>query len=258
MTSFKIRLLLITVLLAPLGLSAQTPIDNAINLLERGEYFAAERIVAPMVAVKKPDAVALWAMSRVRVGQGQTAEGIKLVERALKADDSQARFHAQLGAALIAHLGSADRIAGSAMLPRARKAYEKALSLDGNNLVALLGLSRLLWSLPTSNGGDIAKAKTFAERARQIDPFKGEMELGAIASARRDHAAALTHFEAAIALDPKDVNARVSCGHALMRLDRLREARERFEEALQIDRKSEAARLSLETVDAVRAKQAKR
>jgi tetratricopeptide (TPR) repeat protein len=259
MLSFKIRLLLVTVLLAPLGAWAQSPVDQATALLDRGEYFAAERVLAPLAKAKRPDAGTLWALSRVRTGQGQTEDGMELAERAVKTDGSQARYHAQLGAAVMAHVMGANRLNQPALLARARRAYERALALEADNAVALLGLARLFWSAPANLGGDLKQAQALAERARKVEPFKAELELGTIAAVRKNHAAALQHFEAAIALNPRDATARLSAAHVLLRLERFREARERYEEALKLDPKSDAARTGLESVEQARAAaQAKR
>lgn len=235
---------------------AQTPLQKAEALLDNGEFFAAERILEPLVKVKKPDAVVLWAMSRVRTGQSETQEAIKLAERALKLDSSQARFHAQLGAALNAHMGNVSPVEHGGLASRARKSYEKALSLDSRNALALQGLARYFWTVPPAEGGDLNKATQLAEQLRAVDAFKGEIELGAIYAVRKDHKTALQHFEAAIELNPKDVYARLSAGHALMRLDRLREARERYLEAQQLAPKNEMARVSLEAVEQAQAKRA--
>jgi len=232
---------------------AQSPVDQAAAFLDRGEYFAAERVLEPLAKAKRPDAATLWAMSRVRTGQGQTEEGIKFAERALKADDSQARYHTQLGAALMAHLMLANRLNQGSLLTRARKAYEKALAIDAKDSGALLGLARLFWTAPPNLGGDLKLAQQYAERARPLEPFKAELELGSIAALNKNPAQALKHFETAIELNPRDAAARISAGHALLRLERFREARERYEEALQLDPKAEMARIGLESVEKARA-----
>jgi Flp pilus assembly protein TadD len=235
--------------LAVAGHGADSTLDRALHLIDRGEFFAAEQLIEAQAKAKNPDPVAVWALSRVRTGQGHNEEAVKLAERALKLGGDQARFHAQLGAALMARLNEATRLDRTSFTARARKAFEKALSLEPGNVVALLGLSRFHWSLPAQYGGDLAKAQHYAERLRAADPAKGELELGAVAARRRDFTAALQHFESAAELDPKNVEAHVSCGNILMRLERLREARERYELALRIAPRSELARTALEALE---------
>jgi len=237
---------------------AQSPLERAEALLDQGEFLAAERLIESLALAKKPDPVAVWELSRVRTGQHQTEEGIRLAEKAIKLDSKQARFHAQLGAAIMEHMTEVSRIDQSSWGNRMRKAFEKALDLDPRNLVALLGLSRYYWSTPPASGGDLGKAQQFAERARQVDPLKGELELGAVAARRNDLPAALKHFEAATELGPTNVDAQISCGHILMRLGRLTDARERYENALRLSPRSDMARISLEALDAaVKAAEAK-
>jgi Flp pilus assembly protein TadD len=259
MTSFRFRLLACVFLSSAVAAWAQSPTERAEALLDQGEFLAAERLIESLALAKKPDPVAVWALSRVRTGQHQTEEGIKLAEKAIKLDPKQARFHAQLGAAIMVHMSEVTRMDQSSWANRMRKAFEKALELDANNLVALTGLSRYYWSTPPAKGGDFAKARQFAERAQKIDRFKGEMELGAIAGRQNDFKGALQHFEAAAEIKPADVEAHVSCGHVLMRLGRTREARERYENAVKIAPRSDMARTALEGFElAQKAAEAKR
>lgn len=238
---------------------AESPTERAEALLDQGEFLAAERLIESLALAKKPDPVAVWELSRVRTGQHQTETGIKLAEKAIKLDPKQARFHAQLGAAIEEHMTEVSRLDQVSWANRMRKAYEKAVALDSRNLVALLGLARYYWSTSPASGGDLTKARQFAERAREVDPLKGEMELGAVAGRKGDFATALKHFEAAVELNPKHADAHVSCGHVHLRLGRLREARECYERALQIAPKSDLARHALEAVEqAEKAAEAKR
>lgn len=249
MTSFRFRLLAWVFFSAAVAASAQSPTERAEALLDKGEFLAAERLIESLALAKRPDPVAVWELSRVRTGQHQTEEAIKLAEKAIKLDSKQARFHAQLGAAILAHMSEVTRIDQTSWANRMRKAYEKALELDANNLVALTGLSRYYWSTPPNNGGDLAKAQQFAERARKLDPFKGEMEFAAIAARKNDFKTALQHFETAAELNPTHVEAQISCGHLLTRLGRPREARERYENAVKVAPRSDLARTTLEAFE---------
>lgn len=254
MASFTLRLLSFVLLVAATASAfAQPELERAVALIEQGEFFAAERLVEPLALAKKPDPATLWALSRVRTGQGQAAEAIKLAEKAIKLDGRQARFHSQLGAAIMERMGEAARIDQGSLANRMRKAFEKALSLDPNDLAALHGLSRFYRSAPAQLGGDLAKAGQFAERTRQIDPYRGEIELGALASRRGNFDEALRHFEAAAEINPRDADAQIACGNVLLRLDRLREARERYTKALRLAPNSELARSALETVEKAQA-----
>jgi tetratricopeptide (TPR) repeat protein len=256
MTSFPFRLFACVLFISAAAAWAQTPIERAEALLDQGEFLAAERLIEPLARAKKPDPVAVWELSRVRTGQHQTEEAIKLAEKAIKLDPKQARFHAQLGAAIMAHMSEVTRIDQTSWANRMRKAFEKALELDASNLVALTGLSRYYWSTPPNSGGDLAKAQQFADRTRKLDPFKGEMELAAIAARKNDFKTALQHFETAAELNPTHVEAQISCGHVLMRLGRTREARERYETAVKAAPRSDAARSALEAFEQAQQKAA--
>lgn len=242
---------LLTLLASASAAFAQSPIVQAEALLDQGEYLAAERLIESLALAKKPNPVAVWELSRVRTAQHQTEEGIKLAEKAIKLDDSQARFHAQLGAALMAHIGSAERLEQSTVAKRMRKSFEKALALDPENAVALLGLSRYYWSPAQRSPADLAKAVELAERARKHDPFKAELELGGIRIRKNDLKGALAHFEAASELKPNDADTHIACANILLRLERQTDARQQFEIARRLAPNSAAARAGLEALDAI-------
>lgn len=248
MTSLLFRLFSSAALAAAALASAQSPTDRAAELLDQGQFLAAERLIEPLALTKKPDPVAVWELSRVRVGQQLTEEGMKLAEKAIKLDPTQARFHAQLGSAVMAHMANSGRLDRSSYAGKMRKAFEKALQLDPKNATALAGVSRYYWTQGTTKE-DLAKAVEFAEAARKIDRFAGEFELGSIAARRNDVAAALTHFEAATEAKPTDVEAQTACGLALLRLGRRAEARERLQLALKLSPAAELARDSLLALD---------
>lgn len=227
---------------------AQSPTDRAAELLDKGQFLAAEQLIEPLALAKRPDPVAVWELSRVRIGQQLTEDGIKLAEKAIKLDPTQARFHAQLGSAFMAHMASAGRLDRSSYAGKMRKAFEKALQLDPKNVTALAGLARYHWNFGTTKD-DLAKAAEYAEAARKVDVFAGEFELGSIAVRRNDMPAALAHFEAATAARPDRADAQTACGLALIRLGRRAEARERFETTLKLSPASELARDSLQALD---------
>lgn len=229
---------------------AESPTERASVLLDRGEFLAAERLIEPLALAKKPDPVAVWQLSRVRTAQHQTEEGIKLAEKAIKLDPSQARFHAQLGSALLAHIGEAERLEQSTLASRMRKAFEKTLTLDPNNATALLGLARYHWAPPKRTAADIALAISLVERAQKSEPFLSALELGAIAMRKRDLAGALKHYETAADLKPTDVEAQLACGNLLFQLGRRMDARERYETAIRLAPKADGPRRALEALDA--------
>jgi Flp pilus assembly protein TadD len=230
--------------------AVETPVERAAALLDKGEFLAAERLIEPLAQAKRPDAVVLWEMSRVRAGQHLGDEAIKFAERAIKLDPKQARFHAQLGAALLERMNDAGRLDRNSYAERMARAFEKALQLDPNNVTALTGLSRYNWLPPDADKAALARAWDLAQRARKVDAFLGEMELGSVAARRNDFKTALEHYEAAAELRPNDANAQTSCGLALLRLHREREARERFENAIKISPSADMARESLQALDA--------
>ena len=89
-------------------------------------------------------------------------------------------------------------------------------------------------------------------RARDLAPFHGEMELGAIAEQEERYEEALAHYAAATNADPAHAWAQHVCGRVLVKLGRAEEARARFDAALRNDPALDAAKQARAAVEAAK------
>lgn len=234
---------------------AQTALETAAAALKSGDLPAADAALAPLAAGEKPDPAALHLLSQVRLAQKNTKAAVALAEQAVQLAPDKSDYHAQLGIALSARMPELGFMQQAMVAGKMKKAFEKAVELDPQNLNALVGLSRYYANAPEIAGGSPVKAAEFAQRVKTINPFLGESELGRIAERGEKLSDALAHYEAAAQLKPDAAGAQLACGRVLAKLGRKDDARTRLETALQLAPELEPARKALAELDAPAAAQ---
>ena len=227
-----------------LAAEVSDPVARAKAALTQNDLAAAETLLAPLATGEKPDAAACHQLGHVRLRQGRVEDAIALFEQA-SALDPKADYFAALGMGIGRRMSQVSFMQQAFLSSKLKKAFAKAVELDPNHLGGLVGLTRFYLNAPEIAGGSLEQAREYAERVRKLDPFMGELELGAIAEHEEDFARALTHYEAATAHNPNHGWANYLCGRTLVHLKRDADARTRFEKALMLDPKIELARKAL-------------
>jgi tetratricopeptide (TPR) repeat protein len=228
---------------------AQTDLEKAAAALKGGDVAAAEALVAPLASATPPDAAALNLLSQVRLAQKRTKDAVEAAEAATKAAPTKPEHFSQLGLALSQRMGEVGFMQMAMLSGKMKGAFEKSIELDPNHLAGLIGLTRFYSNAPEIAGGSPAKAKEFAERVRALNPFLGELELGRIAERAEDFSGALARYDAALAVRAEAPGVQVSAGRMLAKLGRKDEARARFQVALQLNPRLEAAQKALAELD---------
>jgi len=227
-----------------------TSVTQAKAAFDKGDLASAEALLAPLVAGDTPDAAACHQLALVRQRQKRAAEAVALLEQATKIDPTKPDYFSALGIALSQRMDDASFIQIPFLASKMKKAFERSVALDPNHLPGLIGLARYLNNAPEIAGGSREKAEEYAQRVLKLNPFLGEIELGNIAEKADDFAGALTHYEAASQLQPKNAGMHTAAGRMLAKLDRKGEARERLQLALKLDPQRQAAQKALAELDA--------
>ncbi len=247
--AMKTKLILILALSAML-VRAETPLEQAVAALKAGDLATAESLLTPLATGAKPDAAAIHQLGIVRLQQKKTKEAVELAEQAVKLDATKADYHSQLGIASSQRMSEVSFMQQAMLSGKTKKAFEQAVALDPKHLGGLIGLARWFSGAPEFAGGSSERAKEFAGRVREIQPFLGEIELGRVAERSEDFAEALARYEVAALLQPGHAGAENACGRMLAQLGRKDEARARFEAALKLDPGFEPAKKGRAGLDA--------
>lgn len=237
--------LLAALLLTVTGAFAQSPAEQAAELLKKNDLAATEALLTPLTGADSKDAATFFQLGQLRLRQQRTADAVAALEKATTLDATKAEYFSQLGIAISAKMQGANFMVQATTAPKMKRAFEKSIALDPNHVAGLIGLARYYASAPEIAGGSLEKAKEFAERVQKIVPFLGESELGRIAERGEDYAGALAHYEAADKLKPAQAGTVFATGRMLAKLGKKDEARGRYEAALKLNPDFEPAKKAL-------------
>jgi Flp pilus assembly protein TadD len=197
---------------------------------------------APRDKTPQPPAVAGEA-ARILVRLGRPAEAVSEARAALPGDPKNPEVRYVLGTALEAQ----------GDLEGALQAFQEALRLDPGHLGALSHVAGLDGRL--GREADAARAREAHDaalaRSRIEDRVRGHRTAGVDAFNRQDYARALEEFRTIIVQDPKDPQAHLYEGSALLALGRRDEARRSLTESLALEPRNERALLELGRLEAL-------
>jgi protein O-mannosyl-transferase len=173
----------------------------------------------------------------LRVNEGRLDEGIELLSRAEKL--------VPLFRPLQVNLGYAYAQRGD--LERARRHYEEALAIRGDDAAIVLELGRVL-----SQMGDLPGAEARMREAVSLDPgrARAHLFLGTLLHVQGRAQEARPILERAVSLDPADAPARLALGLVLEACGEPAGAAAALREAVRLDPKLTRARVELERITA--------
>lgn len=217
-------------LLVPAARSADLPeaFAEARAALAARDYDRAAALLEPAATGSAPSAATCAMLAQARLGQKKTRDAAAWAEKATELEPNNAAYHALLGSALGQRIGEIPFLQQAFVAGKLRRAFARTVELEPNNLSGLIGLSRYHANAPAIAGGDTGKAREFAERVRQIDPYLGWLELGHVAEKDEDAAQALAAYEEAEKLKPGNPAVSVRLARALIALGRPAEAESRL------------------------------
>lgn len=224
---------------------AQSPADQAAELLKKNDLAATEALLTPLTGADGKDTAAFFQLGQLRLRQQRAADAVAAFEKATTLDATKAEYFSQLGIAISMKMQGANFMVQAVTAPKMKKAFEKSVALDANHVGGLIGLARYYASAPEIAGGSLEKAKEFAERVQKLQPFLGESELGRIAERGEDFAGALAHYEAADKIKAGQAGTVLACGRMFAKLGEKDEARAKFEVALKLNPDFEPAKKAL-------------
>ncbi len=219
-----------TVLGCPWLAASPAVLADARAALQARDLPRASALATPLVDDPAAGADACALLAEVSLLEKNPAVAVKWAEKATTLAPDQAGHHALLGSALGQRLGELPFLQQAVMAGRLRRAFARAVELDPRNLGGLIGLSRYHANAPEIAGGSTAKAREFAERVRQINPYLGWLEFAHIAGQEQQFGEVVLAYEEADKLKPLPPGLLLKLAEALIAADRKAEARARLEQ----------------------------
>jgi Flp pilus assembly protein TadD len=200
--------------------------DNALDLMQKGEYAASIAEWNKALALQPDDASALSNYGSVLTAIGDFERADELFSKALLVDPENYKAYSNLGVSL-ARRGRFDDAAAQ---------LRKALYYNPNDVRSLSTLGGILL-----NNGQSEEAMELLGEALELDPIDVDTlnNLGGGLARAGKFGEAIPHFEKALELQPNSFEPHYNLGRAFAATGRLDEGVRRLERAVELSRGQE-------------------
>lgn len=205
-------------------------VDEGKRLVEEEEFEQARDVLLKVIEKEPENAEANFLLCRVFVRLDDHDNALKHGKKAVELADSVSEYHLWLGQAHGMQAQKGSKFKAIFRANRARKEFEKAVSLDSLNIDARLQLAGYLLSAPGIAGGSKSKAREQARIIEQIDSLFGAIAWSIYWERENETVKAEDYLKSAVRLDTtSDHTATYRLGFFLQRQNRYHESAEVFE-----------------------------
>ncbi|KAB2880524.1 tetratricopeptide repeat protein [bacterium] len=215
---------------------AQSEIEQGRELFNNKKYAEARSIFEKILNGSDHQAEAHYYLGSIYLRFDRDADkAIDHLERAIEAENSNAKYHLMLSNALGAKAMQSNMLKQAFLAPKIKKAMEKAVELDPNYPEARMALTQFYVMAPGIMGGSIEKAKEQADALVKLDAYQGFMAYGSIYNHEEDWQSAEVYFKKAIAAQPLKAAPYHQLGYMYLKQKRTKEAVELFKKMVEYD-----------------------
>lgn len=192
--------------------AAAAQVPQALDLVAEGRYDEATRMLQPL----QQDPMALYGLARIALIENRHEDAATLLQRAIAKERSNAVFHYWLGVAQGEMAETSSNPFRQTMLAiHVRNEFERAVSLDPNLLEARFALIDYYLQAPAFLGGDEGQAYKQAQELMQRDRLQGHRAYAAIDIHKKKLDAARIELIEAVREQPRSAAAHAALGSFL-------------------------------------------
>jgi tetratricopeptide (TPR) repeat protein len=151
-------------------------------------------------------------LGRLALQKDDPERAIALLEKAVAAAPTEARYYLRLGDAYGRAAQKASVFSQLGLAKKCKGAYEKAVELDQKNVEARQSLLNFYLQAPGFAGGSTEKAQTIAEETKQYDEPRSRQMLAAVYTAQKKYDLAFAQFEEVLKQRPEDYTSLYQVG----------------------------------------------
>ncbi len=192
------------------ALFAQTKIESAKKLFEEKKFAEAKKILTPIKEESADYDKAQYYLGRIAFEEKLYDAATDYFEQAVEANDKVADYHSWLGNTYGVIAQNANVIKQGMLAPKMKKEWEKAISLNPQELECRTSLIQYYLQAPSFMGGSIEKAKEVANQILKIKPAEGHRQLGNIYLANKKSGEAEGEFKEMVKVDPSYISALIN------------------------------------------------
>jgi tetratricopeptide (TPR) repeat protein len=191
----RVPQLAVAFLLSASTLLAGSPrTDEGVALFDAGRRAEARASLEAAAREDPRDARAAVYLGRILLAQEDLDNAVLWFEKAVALDTASSDNQLWLGRAYGSQAQKANVFKQASLAGKVKKAFEKAVQLDANNIDARFALIDYFLLAPGIMGGSVEKAREQAAEIGRRDPFRGHRALGRIAEYEKNFDAALVAY----------------------------------------------------------------
>lgn len=198
-------------------------------LLEAGKLEEAKALLLTLSMESPDDDSVHYFLGRALFRQKEYDKAVDSFEKAVKLNQGSSLYYNWLGNASIQRTMEVSILKKPGYAKKARKAWEKAVELDPDNLEARMSLIQFYSGAPGIMGGGDDKALQQAEEIIKRDSAAGHVAYGNIYASKEEYARAVEEFQSYLKIVPEDSVVRFSIGIMYHELKEWDQAFDHFE-----------------------------
>ncbi|MGI9078068.1 MAG: tetratricopeptide repeat protein [Gemmatimonadaceae bacterium] len=203
--------------------------ERGIQLFELGQYDAAKKELDAALQQDERTTSTLFYLGRIAMIEGDFSGASRLFERATRTEGATSEHYRWFGQALGQLAARGSKFKAPFAARKARAAFERAVSLDPENVEARVALLRYYLIAPGVMGGSTERAARQVPEIARRSPFWGRLAAAGVHEDRADNAAAEREYQKAVDEYPDSSSALYALGLLYQRLEKNDEAFAAFE-----------------------------
>ncbi len=219
---------------------AAIDLNQAKQLFEEGRLSEAQRQLQQAVEEDENQVDGWYYLALIAFKQDHYEDAITYATRALSIKEDDERIHALLGQAYGLKAQQTGAVKGAMLMPKIRKAFERALELNPESLRAAEGLFMFHLFAPSVSGGNARKTPELLEKIKQLDEARGYMAEALSHIKKQDYEQAATLMEKAADTGARNSEIQMRVGRFFMERNQLQGAENCFKRYIELKPKDAA------------------
>jgi len=203
--------------------------DALTQLMEQGHLAEAREKFWELYEQDMNNAEVLYYLGLIHFKQDDYDSAIDFLSKSIDINPDDYRTHEVLGQAYGLKSENAGMVKSAMLIPKIKKAFQKALELNPQALGALEGLYMFYLFAPPMAGGDEKRAMEFLEQIEQANPARGYLANGLFHTKHQDLEKAKESFGKALENGADDADILLKAGRFFLNHNHLETAKTAFE-----------------------------
>jgi len=208
--------------------------DALIQLVEEGHLAEAREKFWELYEQDMNDAEVLYYLGLIHFKQDDYDSAIDFLSKSIDINPNDYRTHEVLGQAFGLKSENAGVVKSAMLIPKIKKAFQKALELNPQALGALEGLFMFYLFAPPVAGGDEKKAVEYLEYIEQANPARGHLASGLFHTRHQNFDKAQEAFTKALDNGSDDGDILLKAGRFFLNHSQLDKAKDAFQKLTEL------------------------